>query len=110
MFLVVAMSLLFLCNGCAWNEVGARVERRENETSRFVRVDVWGIHLVTGSDDSGVTLGHSRRDYIYPKVESRDRRDVEFMVGNRDAERFGPPLSNQAAATPHSEPIASVIR
>jgi hypothetical protein len=64
--LVVALSS---APGCAVNDVGAvQVRWREGETARAVSLEAWGAHLVLGGGDSSLTLGRSRRTYVFPRT------------------------------------------
>ncbi len=58
--------------GCAVNGRGfVKARYYENATAYVVSWEVWGGHLVTNSMDAGLTLGYSKRTYIYPKLFSR---------------------------------------
>lgn len=54
--------------GCAVNAFGwAQVSRRESESARSIRIEVWGVHLTTHPEDAGITLGHSLREYVFSR-------------------------------------------
>lgn len=47
-----------------------RVRHFENETARAVQLESWGVHLMIGTEDSGLTLGHDRRTYVFARKGS----------------------------------------
>ncbi|MGH8525556.1 MAG: hypothetical protein ACREXY_15545 [Gammaproteobacteria bacterium] len=60
--------ILCLCTGCAVNDRGLVTTRLyENDTAYVLRLKAWGGHLITNTVDAGVTIGRSRRLYVYPK-------------------------------------------
>lgn len=75
--------LFLLCiAGCAVNGSGlVKVKHYENDTAYVVSWEAWGGHFVTDSMDAGLTLGYSKRTYIYPKPSSRQRGNEESWVG-----------------------------
>jgi hypothetical protein len=44
-----------------------RVRHYDGETARMVALDAWGVHVITGASDAGVTLGRSQRTYVFAK-------------------------------------------
>jgi hypothetical protein len=64
---ILALTLC-LCTGCAVNQHGLTNARLyENDTAYVLKLDAWGGHLITNSADAGLTIGHSKRLYVYPK-------------------------------------------
>ncbi len=62
------LALLVSSTACAIDTHGlARVSMLENATTRVLRVEAWGAHWITHPADAGLTLGHSRREYIYAR-------------------------------------------
>jgi hypothetical protein len=59
---------LLLLAGCAINGHGLVTTRLyESGTAYMLDLEAWGGHLITNLPDAGLTLGHSKRLYIYPK-------------------------------------------
>jgi hypothetical protein len=64
---MIALTLC-LCAGCAVNDRGLVTTRLyENDTAYVLRLEAWGGHLITNVVDAGLTIGRSRRLYVYPK-------------------------------------------
>ncbi len=64
---MIALTLC-LCAGCAVNDRGLVTTRLyENDTAYVLRLEAWGGHLITNTVDAGLTIGRSRRLYVYPK-------------------------------------------
>jgi hypothetical protein len=58
-------------SACAIDTFGlARVTRAQNDSARMVRVEAWGLHLVTNREDAGLTIGRSRREYVYAREDA----------------------------------------
>ncbi len=68
--------LLFcLCAGCAVNDRGLVSTRLyENDTAYVLKLEAWGGHLITNAADAGLTIGRSRRLYVYPKARPTGAR------------------------------------
>lgn len=67
---MLALSLR-LGAGCAVNDRGLVTTRLyENDTAYVLRLEAWGGHLITNVVDAGLTIGRSRRLYVYPKQRS----------------------------------------
>jgi hypothetical protein len=100
--------------GCAWNDHGlVRVERLENDTARLVRLDAWGAHLVTGSPDGGLTLGHSQREYLYPREDAPPGAAVTFdaaQVMDEAAARLTPAATAAAPSPSGGPPVVTIVR
>ena len=67
-----AVVLAVLLNGgCAVNDLGlVRVRRFQNESAYVVSLESWGAHLLTAAGDAGLTIGWTRRVYVFPRAES----------------------------------------
>jgi hypothetical protein len=64
---MIALTLC-LCAGCAVNDRGlVTTHLYENDTAYVLRLEAWGGHLITNTVDAGLTIGRSRRLYVYPK-------------------------------------------
>lgn len=63
--------------GCAINDTGPFVSVRhfENDTTHVVELEMWGVHLITNELDAGLTIGHSKKIYLYQK---RDASAMNF--------------------------------
>ncbi len=60
--------IAYLFAGCAVNDRGLVSTRLyENDTAYVLRLEAWGGHLITNAADAGLTIGRSRRLYVYPK-------------------------------------------
>jgi hypothetical protein len=99
--------LLLLCiAGCAVNGSGlVKVRHYENGTAYVVSWEAWGGHLVTDSMDAGLTLGYSKRTYIYPKLSSRQKGNAEswniplMLTGHEVTEVDGKQAMGPSAVT-----------
>jgi hypothetical protein len=64
----LSLALATLAQGCSVNDVGLiRVRHLESDSARVVRLEAWGLHLLTRTEDAGVTLGHSDRTYVFAR-------------------------------------------
>jgi len=74
-----------LLSGCSINGLGmVDVQHYENETLHAVEIDAWGGHLSTIQEDAGMTLGHTKRIYLYPKGEGgEENKGVTETKGSR---------------------------
>jgi hypothetical protein len=65
---LIPLLLSLALGGCAVDDRGlVRVRHYDGETARMVALDAWGVHVITGASDAGVTLGHSQRTYVFAK-------------------------------------------
>ncbi len=63
------IALSISCAGCAVNDHGLVSTRLyENDTAYVLHLEAWGGHLITNTVDGGLTIGRSRRWYVYPKA------------------------------------------
>ena len=72
--------MLFIIAGCAINDTGfVSVGRYKNETARLIELKVWGVHLLTNSDDAYSVVKQMPLQYFAKQVVS-----IEQDVQSRD--------------------------
>jgi hypothetical protein len=58
--------LAVLSAGCAVNDLGlVRVRHYENDSAFVVALQSWGVQLLTIPGNAGLTLGYSRRTFVF---------------------------------------------
>jgi hypothetical protein len=93
--LTATASLLICCagllHGCAVNDIGlVRARHYENDSTLMIDLQAWGAHLLTIPGDAGLTLGYSRRKYLF-------RRD-----GGAATVRFSTVVEHPSAGVMHA--------
>lgn len=81
--LTVLLGFIVLVSGCALNDKGfVKVRRWENDAAYLVCWEAWGGHLVTNAVDAGLTIGRSKRLYIFPKPQGlyRDPASGQIVI------------------------------
>lgn len=76
-----------MLSACALNEYGlVKVSRFENASSQAIELKSCGLHLITAHVESSLTIGCSKRIYVYSKKLDKDVVDVtgesDFLVEN----------------------------
>lgn len=79
------VALCLACSGCAVNHHGlVTVSRYESESAYLVRMEMWGVHILTNEVDGGITIGKSTRLYVHPKPEKVGSDRAGYAVPNMD--------------------------
>ncbi len=101
---------LYLCTGCAVNDRGLVTTRLyENDTAYVLRLEAWGGHLITNTVDAGLTIGRSRRLYVYPKPAGAQLAVPPAFPSETDTRlREVPGIKAGAALGASSDPVALV--
>lgn len=85
------LSALACVAGCAVNDWGVvRVVHSENATARVVGLQAWGAHVRVGVPDAGLTLGISRRTYVFARRDAPNAAVPLASLPEADARRVGP--------------------
>jgi len=90
--LLVTLATVALASGCSVNDLGlVRVRHLESDSARVVRLDAWGLQILTRAEDAGLTLGPSERMYVFPKAtDSAARLPLSVLVERAGAGRLHP--------------------
>ncbi|MGQ0445678.1 MAG: hypothetical protein ACT4O2_11285 [Beijerinckiaceae bacterium] len=108
---VIALTV-YLCTGCAVNDRGLVTTRLyENDTAYVLRLEAWGGHLITNTVDAGLTIGRSRRLYVYPKPRPAGIQLAVPPVFPSETDtrlREVPAIKDGAALGASSDPVALV--
>ena len=88
-----------LLSGCSVNGVGmVDVQHYENDSIHMVQMEAWGGHLSTNQADAGITLGHAKRLYLYPKDGNMSVSAMSALIPQDDSDKLMPtdtPLSTE---------------
>ncbi|MXS83811.1 hypothetical protein ABD07_12030 [Nitrosomonas oligotropha] len=77
---LLALLLTTLLIGCTINDKGfTQLRYFENATSYMTKQNTWGGFISTHSSDRGLTLGHTERIKVYPKMTKNAQLP---LVGN----------------------------
>ena len=81
--------LIILITGCAINDAGlTKLRYFENETSYMTTQKTWGGFISTHHSDRGLTLGHTERIKVYPKLAKNVQLPIDQFLQQVDGNDF----------------------
>ncbi len=77
----ILFAYVLMITGCAINNKGlTQLQYFENETSYLSTQKTWGGYISTDHADRGLTLGHSERVKIYPKLTKEKELPIRELI------------------------------
>jgi hypothetical protein len=104
--LLLIYPLIMLMTGCAINDKGfTQLRHFENETSYMTTQKTWGGFISTQNSDRGLTLGHTERIKVYPKLTKNAQLPIDEFLQQVDSNDFVE-ISNKETNLENLQPFA----
>jgi hypothetical protein len=95
-----------MMSGCAINDKGfTQLRHFENKTSYMTIQKTWGGFISTRHSDRGLTLGHTERIKVYPKLAKNAQLPIDQFLQQVDSNDFVE-ISNKETNLENLQPFA----